>query len=108
MKHTYSIETLFGDKWMPIVKNAHKQYCLGWMDCVRERAPRPAFRIVRSDGMTLLVLPEREDVSIGQVAGFPTAGQYEAAAQRALEKAAAIRESEKRQLEQSKARRAQQ
>ena len=106
MKHTYSIETLFGDKWMPLIKGEYLQYCLGWLDYAQDEAPRPAYRLVRSDGKILKLLAEREDVCIGMVAGFPTAEQYEAAAQRALDKAAVIRENEKRQLEQSAARRA--
>jgi hypothetical protein len=108
MKHTYTVETLFGDKWMPIIKGEYLQYCLGWLDRTQDQSPRPAYRLVRSDGRILKLLTEREDVSIGQVAGFPTAEQYEAAAQMALEKATVIRENEKRQLEQSAARRAQQ
>jgi hypothetical protein len=106
MKHTYTIETLFGDKWMPIIKGEYLQYCLGWLDRAQDQSPRPAYRLVRSDGKILKLLAEREDVCIGMVAGFPTAEQYEAAAQRALDKAAVIRENEKRQLEQSAARRA--
>jgi hypothetical protein len=103
MKHTYTIETLFGDKWMPLIKGEYLQYCLGWMDRAQDQSPRPAYRLVRSDGRIQKLLTEREDVSIGQVAGFPTAEQYEAAAQRALEKAAAIRENERLQLERSEA-----
>jgi len=105
MKHTYSIETLFGDKWLAIIKGEYLQYCLGWLDRAQDEAPRPAYRLVRSDGKVQKLLTGREDVSIGQVAGFPTAEQYEAAAHRALEKAAVIRENEKRQLERSEARR---
>jgi hypothetical protein len=41
----------------------------------------------------------REDVSIGQVAGWPTAEQYERAAAKALEKAKVIREHNKRNEE---------
>lgn len=108
MKHTYTIETLFGDKWMPIIKGEYLQYCLGWLDRAQDQSPRPAYRLVRSDGKILKLLTEREDVSIGQVAGFPTAEQYEAAAHRVIAMAAAIRESERRQLEQSEARRVEQ
>jgi len=99
MKHTYTIETLFGDKWMPIIKGEYLQYCLGWLDRAQKHSPRPAYRLVRSDGRILKLLTEREDVSIGLVAGFPTAEQYEAAAQRALDKAAKIREIEKQREE---------
>lgn len=105
MKHTYTIETLFGDKWMPIIKEEYLQYCLGWLDRAQDQSPRPAYRLVRSDGRIQKLLTEREDVSIGQVAGFPTAEQYEAAAQRALEKAAVIRKIHQVWPEQSEARR---
>lgn len=40
------------------------------------------------------MLEAREDVFIGQIAGYPTALQYELAAERALAKAKAIRERE--------------
>lgn len=91
MKHTYTIETLFGDKWLAIVKLETLGYYKGWMDKASDSAPRPAYRVMRSDGKMVDTLCERTDVSIGQVAGYPTAEQYEAAAQRALEKAAVIR-----------------
>ena len=107
MKHTYSIETLFGDKWLAIIRLENAQYCRGWLDRASDQSPRPAYRVVRSDGKLVTSLREREDVSIGQVAGFPTAEQYERAAQRALEKAAVIRENERMRLEQMEARRRQ-
>jgi hypothetical protein len=91
MKHTYSIQRLYNDEWYSLIKGEYLQYCLGWMDRAQDQSPSPAYRLVRSDGKVLKLMPEREDVSIGQVAGFPTAEQYEAAAQRALEKAAVIR-----------------
>lgn len=103
MKHTYSIQRLYNGDWYSLIKGEYLQYCIGWLDRTQDQSPRPAYRLIRSDGKILKLLPEREDVCIGQVAGFPTAGQYEAAAQRALEKAAVIRENEKRQLERSSA-----
>ena len=94
MKRTYSIETLFGDKWLAIVTLAERGYCKGWMDRASSSSPRPAFRVMRSDGKMVDTLCERQDVSIGQVAGFPTAEQYERAAEEALKRAAVIRENE--------------
>lgn len=47
-------------------------------------------RCMRSDGRIVDEVGEREDVSIGQVAGFPTADQYRAAAARAIEQAERI------------------
>lgn len=107
MKHTYSIGRLYNGEWYSLIKEEYLQYCLGWLDRAQDQSPRPAYRLVRSDGKVVKLMPEREDVSIGQVAGFPTAEQYEAAAQRALEKAAAIRENERMRLEQIEARRRQ-
>ena len=107
MKHTYSIARLYNEEWYSLIKEEYLQYCLGWLDRAQDQSPRPAYRLVRSDGKVVRLMPEREDVSIGQVAGFPTAEQYEAAAQRALEKAAAIRENERMRLEQIEARRRQ-
>jgi hypothetical protein len=91
MKHTYNIQRLYNGEWYSLIKGEFLQYCLGWLDRAQDQSPRPAYRLVRSDGKILKLMPEREDVSIGQVAGWPTAEQYEAAAQRALEKAAVIR-----------------
>ena len=99
MKHTYSIQRLYNGDWYSLIKGEYLQYCLGWLDRAQDQSPRPAYRLVRSDGKILKLLTEREDVSIGMVAGFPTAEQYEAAAQRALEKAAKIREIEKQRKE---------
>ncbi len=90
MKYTYSIETFYIDRWMTIVKDG-RDVCLGYLRAVENRAPRNAHRLVRSDGKITQSLPAAEDVSIGQVAGHPTAEQYEAAAQRALDQAARIR-----------------
>ena len=101
MKHTYSIQRLYNGDWYSLIKGEYLQYCLGWLDRTQDQSPRPAYRLVRSDGRIMKLLTEREDVCIGMVAGFPTAEQYEAAAQMALNMAAVIRENEKRQLERS-------
>jgi hypothetical protein len=50
-------------------------------------------RIVRSDDKIIEEVQAREDVSVGQVAGWPTGEQYKRAANQALEKAKAIRKT---------------
>jgi hypothetical protein len=52
--------------------------------------------MVRSDGKIVRELTEYEDVGIGMIAGFPTAEQYERAAERALERARKIRENQEK------------
>ena len=47
---------------------------------------------MRSDGRIIEEVAASDDVSIGQIAGWPTAEQYEKAASMALELAKAIRE----------------
>ena len=49
---------------------------------------------MRSDGRVMEEVPAREDVAIGMVAGWPTAEQFERAANKALERARVIRENE--------------
>jgi len=54
--------------------------------------------MVRSDGKIVDEVQAFDDVGIGQVAGWPTAEQYELAAERALEKAKKIREKLREQF----------
>jgi len=54
-------------------------------------APRLGMRIVRSDGKVMEEWKSTTEVNIGMIAGWPTPGQYEAAAERALETAKRIR-----------------
>lgn len=95
MKYTYSIETHYLDRWTVIV-NASRDYCLGYFDRVRESAPRNAYRLMRSDGKIMHEVHAMEDVSIGQVASWPTPEQYEHAAKRALDQADRIRDQRAR------------
>lgn len=90
MKYEYRIETLYLGDWIRII-NSSRDFCRGFLHAREDAAPRNAYRIVRSDGKVIEEIDARDDVSIGQIAGWPTAGQYEAAARRALEKAEAIR-----------------
>lgn len=91
MKYTYFVETHYLGAWINLFSDT-RDFCLGYLSAVRDRAPRNAFRLVRSDGKTVHDMPAVEDVAIGQVAGWPTPEQYEAAAKRALDQAARIRD----------------
>ena len=91
MRHSYHIETFHIGKWFKILQGS-LQYCQGFLDARKDYAPRLAHRLMRSDGKVMEETPPRDDVYIGQIAGFPTAEQYERAAEKALERARKIRE----------------
>ena len=95
MPYNYHLETYAIGQWLKI-KQGSMQYCQGFLDARKDYAPRNAYRLVRSDGKVMEETAAREDVDIGQIAGWPTAGQYEAAGNRALETARAIREQQER------------
>lgn len=63
---------------------------------MRGEMPRVHLRMVRSDGKIVCELAAHDDVVIGMIAGFPTAEQYERAAERALETARKIRENQEK------------
>lgn len=90
MKYTYSVESHFLGSWRKLFEES-RDFCLGFLDARKDQAPRNAYRLTRSDGKVIVELPATEDVSIGMIAGWPTAEQYEFAAQRALVQAARIR-----------------
>lgn len=91
--HTYKLESNYLGEWRKL-KEGSLQYLQGYLDARKDASPRLAYRLMRSDGKVMEEVAAREDVSIGMVAGWPTAAQYERAAERALEKAKAIRERE--------------
>jgi hypothetical protein len=79
-------------KWYSVLKDTTVNFCRGYILGKHDAPPpRLSFRLVRSDGKVMDVTPADLDVSVGMVAGFPTAEQYEAAAARAIEKAQVIR-----------------
>lgn len=80
-----------GEEWVKLFECA-KTWGEGYINCSKYQSPRLAHRLVRSDGKVILETKANPNVSIGMVAGFPTAEQYEYAAERALEKAQSIRE----------------
>ena len=96
MKYDYHIETFAIGKWLNIVMGS-REYCRGYLNARQDFSPRPAYRLMRSDGAIVDQYPARDDVSVGMIAGFPTAEQYELAAKRALDMAAAIRERKEKE-----------
>lgn len=90
MSHSYRIETYHEGKWIKILEGS-KQFLEGYLYAKKDYAPRPHFRIVREDGRIVDELPCRHDINIGQVAGWPTAEQYERAGKDALARAELIR-----------------
>jgi hypothetical protein len=95
-KYTYGIECPCGDKWNRFIKEETRPYCQGYFNALKGQAPSLAYRLVRSDGKILDEIKAYDSVGLGMIAGFPTAEQYERAAQEALDKAARIRENQKR------------
>ena len=73
-----------------------KDFCLGYMTRASSGFQRPNLRMIRSDGKIMCNIPERMQVSLGMIVGFPTAEQYELAAEDALNIAKTIREREAR------------
>jgi hypothetical protein len=93
MPYTYHLESFYIGKWLKILQGS-MQYCQGFLDARKDYAPRNAYRLVRSDGKIMEEVAAREEVNIGQIAGWPAAEQYEVAGNRALEMARKIREQE--------------
>lgn len=93
MKYEYHLECFTIGKWLKLFSGG-VQFLQGYHDAKQDMSPRLAYRIVRSDGKIVEESKAREDVSIGMIAGFPTSEQYEAAAKKAMERAAAIRQHE--------------
>ncbi|MEB3320122.1 MAG: hypothetical protein VKI63_04195 [Cyanobium sp.] len=94
MTFNYTVEVLRDERWVPITTGT-RSYCMGFFDARLQLAPRLAMRVVRNgvqDKRKVLAhAPAKDTVSIGQIAGFPTAEQYEAAAAKALAAAQYIR-----------------
>lgn len=97
-EYSYSIETFYINSWMKLFSES-RDFCLGYLNRVKDFSPRNAYRLIRSDGKIIESVPENLEVSIGQIAGWPTSGQYKRAADNALKIAAEI---EKRENKSSK------
>lgn len=96
MGYEYHLECRNAEKWIRFKSHLSLQYAKGWIDSRKEMSPRPSIRLVRSDGRIVDEISEINEVLVGQVAGFPTAEQYEQAASLALKRAKAIREANTR------------
>jgi len=92
MAHSYHIECPCLGKWNPFINGRSKHYCDGYMDAMRGQMPGLHLRLVRSDGKIMDEVLAQDDVGVGMVAGWPTAQQYELAAEEALDRARKIRE----------------
>jgi hypothetical protein len=89
-KH-YAVEVHSGKAWETIIADESRDFCLGYLAAHRlHPGPSLAARVVRSDGHVLDTAPADERASLGMVAGFPSAEQYERAADLALAAAAEI------------------
>ena len=92
-KYTYRVEYFQGNDWevMYLYRDVPKTWAEGWLAHHRDApGPRLALRLVRSDGKVIDEVREKEDVSLGMVAGWPSWEQYVAASIRALDKAAQV------------------
>jgi hypothetical protein len=94
MKKEYYVE-IYIDGWLRILTES-REYCQGYFDAKKVFSPRLAMRLIRSDGQIIEELTAKDDVSIGQIAGWPTAEQYEAAGKRAFDRAKVIRATKRR------------
>lgn len=97
MSSLYSVVAQHGDRWVKVCDGSCN-YCDGWLDARVLQRPHLAMRLIRPDGTLMRDIQQRDDVSIGQVAGFPAPEQYEAAANKALQLAKAVRERQKEQM----------
>lgn len=94
-KYTYRIEFFIREKWFAPagLQGEQRGFLRGYMFGRSDAPPpRPAMRVVRSDDVVVDEREATDEVDIGMIAGWPTPEQYEAAAQRALDAAALIRE----------------
>jgi hypothetical protein len=91
MKYEYKVYVLNADDYWVKAVEGSLQFCRGYMYAKSDYAPRLAHRLVRSDGKIVEEFSANEDVSIGMIAGWPTAEQYVRAAARAMARAEAIR-----------------
>lgn len=91
---SYQIQFAWGEDgvWLQGPRGSF-DYCHGYLDARKAEGPRVAMRIVNlHTGRVLRAMPAKLELNIGQIAGFPTPEQYEAAADEALKKARLIRQ----------------
>lgn len=95
----WRIEAYGFGKWHTLLM-CTRGYGEGWLDHHREApGPRCAQRLLDPQGRVRGEVEAIDEVSIGMIAGHPTAEQYERAAAVATERARLIRQHQKRQAE---------
>jgi hypothetical protein len=91
---SYAFQLHLGNQWLTVATGS-KDYCLGYFQARLAYSPRLAQRVLHrpNQGPSKVTVesPAVEEVHIGQMAGFPSAEQYEAAAAKALAAAQHIR-----------------
>ena len=97
MKYQYYIECPLFDGWNRFTEGT-RHYCDGYMDAMRGQAPRLHLRLARSDGKIMDEVLPYDEVNIGQIAGWPTAEQYERAGNEALERGRKVRERQELEI----------
>ena len=96
MNHTIQVQTSDGT-FRTIIREVSKGFAEGYLNCYRNTpSPRLAIRVLKGEKVVDSV-PEHREVHIGQIAGWPTATQYRAAAAKAITKAEQIEAFEERQ-----------
>lgn len=100
-KHRWQVQALChagtpDEKWVKIVEDT-RAYCMGYLEGRRDiKPPRLAMRVIDVvANHVVALLNEDSTVSIGAVAGFPTARQYMNAATEAMAKARVLQEQER-------------
>ena len=102
----YAVQVKRNDQWVVVTVGA-MGFCQGYFECLRGETPRSEMRVVKLfegrawfDGRDIEESDIQKvvghdkgnvDVGIGLIAGWPTAEQYERAAEKALDKAKEIR-----------------
>lgn len=89
----YLVQVKHGDRWVTVCSEDSRSFCQGYLARVFDvPGVRLGWRLYDSKRERVLSeLRPQADVSLGQVAGWPSAEQYEAAAARAMEQAQRIR-----------------
>ncbi len=85
----YALQIEHRGEWITYLKDRSKLYCQGQFDVHSAARPRAALRLVRLNdaGVVLRIVDEVkavEELPLGVIVGFPSAGQYGRAAMDAL------------------------
>jgi hypothetical protein len=92
----YRVQVLRDEKWVTVFQESNRAYCEGYLERVRSEIDlRNEWQLYDTKtNRALLTVTARNEMGLGQIAGWPTAEQYEQAAERALKNAKIIRERE--------------